>query len=336
MRDSRSSETRTPFLITIDTEGDDLWSKPRRLTTRNARYLPRFQDLCERFGFKPVYLTNYEMAVDDAFVEFGRDAAARGTAEIGMHLHAWNSPPVVPLTRDDFFYQPFLTEYPENLMREKIAFMTGLLEERFDRPMVSHRSGRIAMDRRYAALLLEHGYQVDCSVTPGIDWRGTRGAPDGHGGTDYTGFPEDCYFLDPADLARPAAEGLLEVPVTIHQSALYRTQRWAYRLPLVRSVVNRVSPGLNWMCPGENGRRGMLRAARGARERHATHVEFMLHSSELMPDGSPGFRRAADIERLYDDLEQVFEELCGWCCGMTLGEFYNHTCSVTAAKETIQ
>src|ERR1700675_1374261 len=110
---AKHAMSEMPFIITIDPEGDDLWSKPREITTRNAQYLPRFQSLCERFGFKPVYLTNYEMATSDAFVEFGRDVLARGTGEIGMHLHAWNSPPLVPLTRDDFHYQPYLIEYPE-------------------------------------------------------------------------------------------------------------------------------------------------------------------------------------------------------------------------------
>jgi len=51
------------------------------------------------------------MAMSAAFVEFGRDVLARGTGEIGMHLHAWNSPPIVPLTGDDFHYQPYLIEY---------------------------------------------------------------------------------------------------------------------------------------------------------------------------------------------------------------------------------
>src|SRR5260221_5881140 len=67
----------TPLLITIDTEGDDLWSRPREITTRNARFLPRFQSLCERYRLKPVYLANYEMAMSDAFVEFARDVVAR-------------------------------------------------------------------------------------------------------------------------------------------------------------------------------------------------------------------------------------------------------------------
>ena len=49
------------FIITIDTEGDNLWSSPRRITTRNSLYLTRFQQLCEEYGFLPTYLTNWEM-----------------------------------------------------------------------------------------------------------------------------------------------------------------------------------------------------------------------------------------------------------------------------------
>ena len=116
----------TPFIVTIDTEGDDLWAKPREITTRNAAYLPRFQALCERFGFKPVYLTNYEMAMSEAFVEFGRDVLQRGAGEIGMHLHAWNSPPLFSLTDDDFC--PALPDrVPYWVMRENIRCMTRLL-----------------------------------------------------------------------------------------------------------------------------------------------------------------------------------------------------------------
>ena len=98
------------FLITIDTEGDNLWQKNDSITTENAKYLPRFQAVCEKYGFKPVYLTNYEMAIDPFFIEFGQDVIARGTAEIGMHLHAWNSPPETPLTDNDWRYKPYLIE----------------------------------------------------------------------------------------------------------------------------------------------------------------------------------------------------------------------------------
>ncbi|HKC53013.1 MAG TPA: deacetylase [Burkholderiales bacterium] len=313
----------TPLVITIDTEGDDLWARPREITTRNAEYLPRFQALCERFRFKPVYLTNYEMAMSDAFVEFARDVVARGAGEVGMHLHAWNSPPLVPLTSDDFHHQPYLIEYPDAVMKEKIKVVTRLLEDRFDQAMLSHRAGRLGFDGRYAAMLLDEGYRVDCSVSPGLDWSGTPGDPRGNGGTDYTRFRHDPYFLSPSDISAPASAGLLEVPMTIRSSGLFRRAPWVYRIPLLRQTANRlVSPALNHLCPAENGLGGLLRAARAARADGAAHTEFTLHSSEFMPGGSPTFRNGSDIERLYEDLEILFGELSTWCRGMTLKEFH--------------
>ena len=161
------------FIITLDTEGDNLWENEHNITTQNTHFLPRFQQLCERFQFKPVWLTNYEMAIDEAYIEFAQDVIARNTGEIGMHLHAWNSPPIVALTDNDLHYQPYLIEYPKSQMRDKIAFMTDLLENKLQTKMLSHRAGRWAFNETYAQLLIEFGYQVDCSVTPKVDLRFT-------------------------------------------------------------------------------------------------------------------------------------------------------------------
>jgi hypothetical protein len=317
--------SETPFIITIDTEGDNLWARPREITTRNARYLPRFQSLCERFHFKPVYLTNYEMVISDAFVEFGRDVVARDAGEIGMHLHAWNSPPLDPLTSDDWHHQPYLIEYPAPLMKEKIRTLTRLLEDRFEQQMVSHRAGRWALDGRYAAMLLDAGYRVDCSVTPGVDWRRNPGAPGGHGGADYTAFPERPYFLAPADISRPTTGALLEVPMTVLSGGLYRKARWAYRIPLLSRVAKKLSPAPRWLCPTplqeKHNLTAMLQVAQRARAERVPHLEFLLHSSELMPGGSPAFRSASDIDCLYEHLEILFEDISAWCHGETLKEF---------------
>jgi hypothetical protein len=317
--------SETPFIVTVDTEGDNLWGKPRAITTRNAAYLPRFQRLCEKYRCKPVYLTNYEMALSDVFVDFARDVVSRGAGEVGMHLHAWNSPPLAALTRDDFLHQPFLIEYPDRVMREKIHAITGLLEERFERKMVSHRAGRWAFDGRYAAMLLDEGYLVDCSVTPGVDWSATPGDPDGNGGSDYTSFPDGPYILSPPDISKASRAGLLEVPMTVRPSRLFRRSPWAYRAPGLRRIVRKASPARRWLCPvallEKHNLDAMLGLARQVRDEKPTHVQFMLHSSELMPGGSPSFQGAAQIDRLYACLELLFEELARWCRGMTLAEF---------------
>ena len=65
----------------------------------------------------------------------------------------------------------------------------------------------------------------------------------------------------------------------------------------------------------------MLQVARAARTEGMTHLEFMAHSSELMPGGSPTFKDALAIERLYEHLEKLFAELSSWCRGVTLKEF---------------
>jgi hypothetical protein len=50
---SKPSSGRPKYLITIDTEGDDQWSRSKTITTRNSEYLPRFQAICEKNGLKP-------------------------------------------------------------------------------------------------------------------------------------------------------------------------------------------------------------------------------------------------------------------------------------------
>ena len=310
------------FLITIDTEGDDLWSRPEVVTTKNARHLPRFQALCERYGLKPTYLTNYEMATDLAFAEFAADAQKRGAAEIGMHLHAWNSPPAHALTDKDYWHQPYLYEYPENIIRAKIRAMTNTIEERFGRP-VSHRAGRWAMTPTYARALIDEGYTIDCSVTPGASWRRYPGAPWGRGGSDYTRYPTDAYFLNLDDLSCPGRSPLLEVPMTTRTRRNFLLRYIPPALGesrVVTAALDRVAP-VRWLRPRRGKLSELLALVADIHAQHGDYAEFMLHSSELMPGGSPYFPRASDIDELYGDLERLFSFVAGRFVGATLAEY---------------
>lgn len=323
--DSNGGTARLPaFLITIDTEGDNLWVRPPQITTRNAAFLPRFQQLCERFGQKPTWLTNWEMVQCPVFREFGADVLRRGTGEIGMHLHAWNQPPLAPLTADDYARATYLIEYPEPLMRDKIRCITGALEDAFGTRVLSHRAGRWAMDERYARLLVEAGYRVDCSVTPHVSWAGHPGGT--RGGSDYRDYPAEPYFVDLNDLRRPGAGELLEVPMTIipnRPSAGLRAAIGALRrVPLGRKIADRVCPEVLWLRPNGRNRRDLLRVLDVAEQQRRPCVEFMLHSSEFMPGGSPIFADPRSIDRLYDDLTALFAAAAGRFVGMTLAEYY--------------
>lgn len=316
---------RPRFLITIDTEGDCMWSLPREIGTRNAAFLPRFQALCERFGLKPTWLTNYEMALAPAFLELARDAVRRGTAEVGMHLHAWNSPPLEPITSDDFRNQPFLVEYPESVLRRKVSFLTAMLQDAFGTKMTSHRAGRWALNETYARVLRDEGYLVDCSVTPGVSWKAYKGDPAGQGGADYSDFPQAAYFLDPDRIASAGDSPLLELPMTIREvqgplGKLVSGTALRKRLGGLRGAGRFFSKTV-WLRPNGRNLDGMLGLLAGALAQGEPYVEFMLHSSELMPGGSPYFPGPEAVESLYRDLEALFSAAARDFQGATLSEY---------------
>ncbi|MFZ7127482.1 MAG: hypothetical protein ACOWWM_15100 [Desulfobacterales bacterium] len=314
------------FLITIDTEGDHLWSRPREITTRNSRYLPRFQRLCEDFGFKPTYLVNYEMAQCRDFQTMATDALARNTAEIGMHLHAWNSPPAYDLTGDDHRYQPFLIEYPDEIMREKIGYMTRLLQETFGRETATHRAGRWALDDRYVRCLEDYDYRIDCSVTPFVSWKRTMGDPAGNGGSDYTHCPDTPHYLGCPDPASDPEGRILEIPMTIlptpgfHLLKPIRNSR--LHAPAMR-LMNRLHPTLLWLRPNGKNLNRMKWLVRKAVGQGRGYIMFMLHSSELMPGGSYLFDTPEKIEKLYSDMREIFAVISADFEGATLSEYRN-------------
>ncbi len=306
---------RPAFLITIDTEGDDLWSQPRDITTANLKFLPRFQALCEKYGFKPTYLTNWEAANDPGYQALALEWLARDQCEVGLHIHAWNSPPIAPLTDDDMQHQPYLTDYPEQALRDKVDLMTGVLEETFGRKMLSHRGGRWAFDPVYARALADNGYLVDCSVTPNVSWRRVPGAPGGDGGPDFSASKEFPYFV-PVETSAAEPDGrLLEVPMTILKRRRTPPERW------LRKVLGKQIDRTLWMRPNGRNLPELLEVVDAVVAEGRDYLEFTLHSSEFMPGGSPAFRTDEDIERLYEHLEILFERVRAHFVGQTLTAF---------------
>ena len=315
------------FLITVDTEGDNLWAKPRTLTTRNAQYIPRFQSLCEKHGLRPTYLTNWEMVNCPAFVEFARDMLSRDAGEIGMHLHAWNSPPFFPLTDDDDLHAPYLIEYPEAQIREKVKAMTGRLEEVFGRKMLSHRAGRWSFNETYARILVEQGYRVDCSVTPHVSWQFCEGDPSRGGGSDFTHFPESAYFVDLNDISKPGNSPLLELPMTIVRTRTYPGLIEHLRQQFAGSfhgtlILRKLFPYHLWLMPNGRNLHAMLQVLKIAQSEKRPYIEMAIHSSEFMPAGSPTFPTPASIETLYDHLEELFSKARSSFEGRTLSEYH--------------
>ena len=311
------------FIITVDTEGDDLWSKPKDISTKNSEYLPRFQELCEKYQLKATYLTTYEMAFSNAFKDLGKTVLKNNTGEIGMHLHAWNNPPQVQLTKNDYFFQPYAIEYDNKILREKIRIITTVLEDTFSKKIISHRAGRWAFNKNYAKILVEGGYKIDCSVTPLRSWKNTLGDPNGKGGTDYSDSPNKPYWF--IGSSKEFDNSLLEVPMTIISENKLLNYICDNRLLMSEWLKRRLKTYMKplWLRPNGKNLDQMKYILDYKLAIKDNYAMFMLHSSELMPGSNPIFKNNQAIENLYSQLDELFAKVIDNYQGSTLSEFYN-------------
>ena len=231
------------------------------------------------------------MAMDDRWVDFAKKKACEGKCEIGMHLHGWNTPPEYKL-EDRFGGNPYITEYPPEIIEQKVITMIKLLRERFEMPIVSHRSGRWATNDTYFEALVKNGIRVDCSVTPEIDLSRIPGCFC-NCGNDYRKAQKGVYEIYP---------GLLEVPMTTRRIHYFSKGSIKHRLKTL------ILGDEVWLRPIP-GSAALMQALtkRVHQEDCSNYLEFMVHSSELMPGGSPYFKTREDIENMYLVIEHYFK-----------------------------
>lgn len=293
-------------ILTLDTEGDNLWEVRNsdwsiaRIVNRNGEYLERFQILCEKYGLIPTYLVDYEMSLSAPFINMAE--RHREGLEIGMHMHAWNNPPICSLPDRYGGHKPYIGEYPKEIQKQKVEYITRHLEDTFQRPIRSHRGGRWYIDPAYINILHEYGYTADCTVTPGIDWTYNSGQCENSKGIDYRKAPRGIYELSELDVSKKGNAGILEIPVTTLKKQRKLSQRMSHMDLWHRGSGN---SEYFWLRPDGNNIKSM-KSIVDDREKRNEYLEFMIHSSELMPGGSPTFKTNASIERLYKDLEELF------------------------------
>lgn len=287
------AEKNKYFMITIDTEGDNLWEwkEGMPLGTKNTDFLPRFQNLCNKYDFIPTWFCNWEMVNDSGFVSFAKENLKNGKCEIGMHLHAWNTPPYYELPRGENSGLSYLIEYPVDVMREKVISMTNLIMEKFEKKPLVHRAGRWGMNDDYFRILHELGYIADCSVTPYVDWKTSVGQTPHFAGPDYS--KEEPMISN--------RQGIIEIPVTT----------------LWSEEENRAF----WLRPNRKNLDEMLYLIEQYVHSDCDYLMFMLHSSEMMPGGSPTFKTEGGIEILYQHLEIIFNEISKNYIGVGVEEY---------------
>jgi hypothetical protein len=297
------------FVITLDTEPDNEWGRPRVATTQNARFIPRFHDLCVRTGFKITYLMTLEMAEDPLLRDYLSARLRARECEVGAHLHPWNTPPLYQATEDDLKHHPYPFEYPPEIQREKLTTLVTTIERHYGVRPVSYKAGRWGLDGFHAGLLDELGFRVDTSVCPGINWGPSKGDPRRTGGPNFNRASFHPYPLSRGDVCQPGSLRVWEIPPTIvFYSAIGRQVpgvRALYRrFRRVRRLFDRRHLGSQWLRPYPHMTVERLkRVATLARRMGAPVLNLTFHSSELMPGGSPYNRTEESIENLFSRLE---------------------------------
>ena len=134
-----------------------------------------------------------------------------------------------------------------------------------------------------------------------MDWSGHSGRTQGSKGSDYRGAPHSPY--------RIPGTSVQEYPVSVYfDHRLYLPDPPTPK-NMARALIHAKWGNTLWLRP--NGRNlqeclGVLRHNQAPGE--PDYVMFMLHSSELMPGGSPTFRTEAQIEHLYRELAAIFSK----------------------------
>ena len=302
----------TVVIVSIDTEEDNWRPSRNGVAVGNIRELVRLGGFFDRLGVRPTYLVNYQVAIKPCAVEVLRDLGAAGNAEIGAHLHPWNTPPL-----DEAFIprNTMLKNLPADLQLAKLERLTATLEQAFETSPRVFRAGRFGFGSGTVAALLRCGYRVDSSVTPFWNWEWLDAGP------NFVGAPLGAYRLAPGDdVTRPAPNGeLLEIPLSygfsrgpfgfwdpIRRLLEAQPLRWLHlagivaRIGMARRIV--LSPELATTAD-------MLTLSRRLLEHGVRHLQVFWHSPSLTPGLTPFVRSAADVERMYASVEAYFDGL---------------------------
>ena len=293
------------LLVGIDTEADDQWSEKGRrdLRVENASRLPALQSLFDELGVRPTYLVTHEMATRPESATVLRELARSGRCEIGAHLHPWTSPPFRP---EDTAGHTYPMNLPDALLERQLRELTETLERTFGARPTTYRAGRNGVDGRTLRILEGLGYTVDTSVDPLFNERRK-------GGPAFGGAPLAPYRPDYADVTRPGAARILEVPISAATSpALPKAVERLYAaLPPIpwRGALKRLGLRPVWLRPSYTTVPDMLAFATRLRERGAPCFNVIFHSSEILAGGSPYTPDAASVARFESALRRLLEHL---------------------------
>jgi hypothetical protein len=304
------------LVISIDVEEEGLFSGDYPRVPKgvaNVGQLQRLEFIPREFGLPLTLLVSYHVARDKAAAQVLKYWRDRHHAEIGAHLHPWNTPPFPDLPGPE----PVPSELiPLPALREKMGNLVGSIRDSLGVTPRSFRMGRFDWGPKIFSLLPEMGLQVDSSIFPL---------------TQRIGGPQP--FLAPTDPFRlpgvgPSGTSLLEVPPTM-APVIAAAPRLFYRIstalpaPWGERLRNRfhhyLAAGIH---PAWYPLPSMRLAALLHRRRGGKVFTMFFHSTEIAPGCTPNSATEEAVHRLVGRIRGFLTWLraSGPVQGVTLSE----------------
>ena len=262
----------------------------------NVAALERLAFVTRDWGIPLTLLATHPVVMDDACANrlsrWRRDLGA----EIGAHLHPWNTPPF----SDD---GPDPGGDPTPLDAEKIATLRSAIEQRIGVVPSSFRMGRFAIRERLFDDLQRAGFSRDASVVP---FHASSGALPA-----YASSPAPFLLRPPSG----ASGALWEIPLTtlpvwppagrwMAKATLGRQRPGPAALQAAFQRVGVVGVHPAWFSLPAMCAAARLHAARGGRLLHV-----FLHSSDLLPGCTPAVPTERAARRMLDRLARFLRWL---------------------------
>jgi hypothetical protein len=163
----------TKLAVTIDVEEEGLFLgkyDSGDVPVSNVPELGKLDPLFRQWGIRPTLLVTYPVMRHGPHQDLLLRLREKWSAEIGAHLHHWNTPPLESLP----FPQPVPSELmPERLLQAKMENLLAAFKPMGIAP-ASFRMGRFNMGPKMFSILQRTGIRVDSSIAPTQSYYGGR------------------------------------------------------------------------------------------------------------------------------------------------------------------
>ncbi|MDE6735237.1 MAG: glycosyl transferase family 1 [Desulfovibrio sp.] len=272
-------------MISLDVEEEGLFTGlyPRKATgVRNVAWLRGLEPLLAR-GVKPTLFCAHSVFTDRSAWPVLEDLRDHHGAEIGAHLHYWNTPPLPP--GPDVLDAVPTCELDQGLFAAKLESLFKAGRDFQGADIKAFRMGRWDIHKKHWPLLFEAGVEADASVRPLYGMKTPRE------GADHFSAPNQPYWME------HGGRRMFEAPLTV--VPLSRLAANLHMLP--QNALGKKARAFmrHWntmaLLPAYHPLWSLKLASRLCLSRGNALV-MTWHSSEMMPGGAPHMPDKAAVD----------------------------------------